>query len=663
MQKQQNKEHFNSADLERFGRALLDCPSSGLSKQLVDPVLHQLCDLIDLELHPEFFTDPDASATAYGKAVSPTTAAQCAEDAERGRVFTQGLYQAICDQLQLKPTQPVRLLYAGTGPLGWLLLPLLPLFTAQQLQVTALDIHQWSLQSLRRLTDRFAVSDRICDWVCADATAWQPQAGQSFDLILSETMKHLLQQEPQVQVFRHLQQFLTLQGQLIPQQIKLDAYLEWTEQQQKKQQWLGPLFTLDLALCRTLASGDQSAFYGELRLPEFEAGPVDLKLTTEVQVYGDHWLTEQQSQLTLPRYKQRLMLQPASVVRFQYQQLGEPDFDFQYTELWPTLCDSSDTSCAGLFHAKRLWQKAMLKRYKKLQDSTAEEWVLDKALLDLSGIGLEPGIQALHRCGRLSDFTAFLAPYLQQLDVHALNQQLRDLQQQSATPLPVVLTAEQLEFWQREGYLVIPDVLSAEQCQQSREVIWQYLQADPQQPDSWYQKTDKMQKIMLQLFRHPVLDANRDVPLIRQIFQQLWQRTDLVMTTDRVSFNPPETALWSFPGPDMHWDAELIAPVPYATQGLIYLTDTEEQQGAFSCVPGFHHQIDDWIKNSGKSAMQLQQQNWADWPVKAIAAKAGDLIIWHQALPHGASRNRHHLPRMVQYINMYPATMLSATMP
>ena len=61
--------------------------------------------------------------------------------------------------------------------------------------------------------------------------------------------------------------------------------------------------------------------------------------------------------------------------------------------------------------------------------------------------------------------------------------------------------------------------------------------------------------------------------------------------------------------------------------------------------------------------MQLQQQNWVEWPVKAIAAKAGDLIIWHQALPHGASRNLHHLPRMVQYINMYPATMLSATMP
>ncbi|MGZ0787900.1 phytanoyl-CoA dioxygenase family protein [Pseudomonas saponiphila] len=37
-----------------------------------------------------------------------------------------------------------------------------------------------------------------------------------------------------------------------------------------------------------------------------------------------------------------------------------------------------------------------------------------------------------------------------------------------------------------------------------------------------------------------------------------------------------------------------------------------------------------------------------------MAAKAGDLIIWHHALPHGASPNRGTLPRMVQYINFYP---------
>ncbi len=325
-----------------------------------------------------------------------------------------------------------------------------------------------------------------------------------------------------------------------------------------------------------------------------------------------------------------------------------------------TLAESSDLSLGGVFHLCRLWQKIQLKIRQQLPSSAyAGEWSLDTAVLDLCGIGLEPGMQALHQFADAEDIKLWIEKRgLTKTEITQINQQLQLSAHGSSSlrPTAAVLTEEQLEFWQCEGYLVIPGVLTAEQCRQSREVIWQYLQASPAQPHSWYQSTDKMQKIMLQLFRHPVLDANRDVPLIRQIFQQLWQRTDLVMTTDRVSFNPPETQSWSFPGPDLHWDVELIAPVPFATQGLIYLTDTTEQQGAFCCVPGFHHQIDDWIRNSGKSAMQLQQQNWAEWPVKAIAAKAGDLIVWHQALPHGASRNTASYPRMVQYINMYPAS-------
>jgi ectoine hydroxylase-related dioxygenase (phytanoyl-CoA dioxygenase family) len=39
---------------------------------------------------------------------------------------------------------------------------------------------------------------------------------------------------------------------------------------------------------------------------------------------------------------------------------------------------------------------------------------------------------------------------------------------------------------------------------------------------------------------------------------------------------------------------------------------------------------------------------------RPIGGRAGDLIIWHQALPHGASPNRGSKPRMVQYINMFP---------
>ncbi|KUM53928.1 phytanoyl-CoA dioxygenase [Rheinheimera sp. EpRS3] len=651
-----NSKWLSRPELEIYARALLDCSSTGYAKQLIDPVLQRLCQQIGLDLHPAIFVDTHATITAYGKAVSPTTAAQCAEDPDRGRVFIQGLFQAIVDQLQQDPNRPVKLLYAGTGPLGWLVLPLLTVFDASQLQVTALDIHPQSLQSFKTLTEYFAVADRISEWVCADATLWHPEPRPTFDLILSETMKHLLQQEPQVEIFSHLQQFLSAKGQLIPQQIKLDAWLEWREHDKPQLHYLGPLFTLNKQLCGELAVGNLSGLSGQWPLPDFEPRPVDLKLTTDIQVYGTHWLRENQSQLTIPRYKSGLMLVPGSVVQFQYQQGTYPDFDFHYQQQWPELVDSDDHSCAGVVHAKRLWQKIQLKRLRKLDQDYSNEWLLDKAVLDLCGVGLEPGIQALYRCHRLSEFAAFLQPYVADPSVRLqINQQLKSLSQaKMPTAIPQVLTEAQLEFWRTQGYLVIPAVLSKEQCQQSCKVIWQYLQADPAQPESWYQSTEKMQKIMLQLFRDPVLDANRQQPLIRQVYEQLWQRTDLVMTTDRVSFNPPETKSWSFPGPDMHWDVMLKSPVPFGTQGLIYLTDTTEQQGAFCCVPGFHLQIDHWINSQNKTEFEMQQQDWSAWPVKAIAAKAGDLIIWHQALPHGASVNRAAKPRMVQYVNTYP---------
>ena len=33
---------------------------------------------------------------------------------------------------------------------------------------------------------------------------------------------------------------------------------------------------------------------------------------------------------------------------------------------------------------------------------------------------------------------------------------------------------------------------------------------------------------------------------------------------------------------------------------------------------------------------------------------AGDLIIWHKALPHGSRPNSAKRPRIVQYLSMYP---------
>lgn len=648
--------------LAEFAQQLLACQNAAAARALIIPMLDLCCQLGGIQLHPEFFTDTDATLTAHGKAVSTTTAAQCAEDSERSRVFIQGIYQAIIDQLALAPTKPVRVLYAGTGPFAWLLLPLLPLFTAAQLQLWLLDIHPQSLACLRQLIRHFSLDDRVAEIICADASNWQPEPPVQFHLIVSETMKHLLQQEPQLAICCHLQQFLTKDSVFIPEDIRLAAWLQTSRQQEKVVLFLGTLFNLNLDSARRLAKGDHSILNGVLPLPAQSCASARLKLTTEIQVYKHHQLTENQSQLTLPRYKNLSWFEPGSLLSFCYQQGPDPDFVFSYPRLTPQLAPSADLSCSGMFHLLRVWQKCqpfwqgLLSEQQKQQ-----EWALDTAVLDACGIGLENGMAALYQYQQLDDFKDFIRPFLQGVDVQLINRQLTLLlvpTALNAVPPPQQLLSEaQLLHWQHYGYLVVPALLSPQQCADSCAAIWQYLQASPDDPQSWYPQQRHRHNIMLQLFRHPALDANRRHPLLPQIFAELWQRTDLVMTTDRVSFNPPETASWRFPGPDLHWDLPLKAPVPFGTQALIYLTDTTEEQGAFCCVPGFHLKIDDWLaQRQGQTELQLQQQHWSGWPVKAIAAKAGDLIIWHHALPHGASANRGKTPRLVQYINMYPVS-------
>lgn len=637
-------------NLNEFAQHILQSQNAPSAKVCVDPMLQALCQYLDVDLHPDIFLDEQFTTTEHGKAVSTITAAQCAEDYERGRVFIQGVYQAIQDRLATGNKNPVRLLYAGTGPFGWLVLPLLSIFTAEQLQVTAIDIHEQSLGKFRKICEFYGVDDRIAEWVCADACRWKPTPVGLFDIILSETMKYMLQQEPQVQIFSWLQQYLAPAGVLIPESVTLGVTLLWRSKQ-PREVFLGEAFKLDRHTAREIATGDSRCLSRSFSLSSFETGPVNLKLSTHIRIYQDHQLMENQSQLTLPQFKNQLMIVPGSTLTTRYQMGNYPDLLVDFSELVTPLVESDNLSAGGIFHLYRFWQKTQNKNLALPSD----EWSLDRAVLDLCGIGLEPGIQMLYQCERLSELIAAIDKLnLTAEDKHRINHQLNMLMQGAPQlAVPEILSQEQLAFWQANGYLVVPGVLSDEQCEKSRRVIWEYLQADSNIADSWYQSPERMQKIMLQLFRHPVLDENRNVPLIRKIFEQLWQRVDLAMSTDRISFNPPETESWKFPGPDMHWDIPLQAPVSFGTQGLIYLTDTPEEQGAFCCVPGFHLKIEEWLRQQNKPDVELQKQNWSAWPVKPIAAKAGDLVIWHHALPHGASPNKAEYPRMVQYINMY----------
>ncbi len=270
---------------------------------------------------------------------------------------------------------------------------------------------------------------------------------------------------------------------------------------------------------------------------------------------------------------------------------------------------SIEVGSLGVCHLKRVWSRAMRSAQGlPLAQEDAGEWIIDKMVLDGLGLALEETMQFLFQRGPTWDtFESWVLEKnggcLDPRAVRRINAVIRgtgydeDLANALAQveQSPPVLTAEDLAFWKEQGYVVVHDAISPEQCQATEQAVWQFLGADPQDPDTWYRP--HTHGIMVQFFHHPALAANRRSPRIHKAFAQLWGTADLWVTCDRVSCNPPERAGWKFPGPRLHWDTSLVLPIPFGVQGLLYLTDTPANQGAFTCVPGFHRRIAAWLQS------------------------------------------------------------------
>lgn len=216
-----------------------------------------------------------------------------------------------------------------------------------------------------------------------------------------------------------------------------------------------------------------------------------------------------------------------------------------------------------------------------------------------------------------------------------------------------VLSEQDLEFWNENGYVIVKNAISKEDCEATQKAIWEYLKMDPNKKESWYSRHEDQKGLMLNFSDHETLNRNRFSPKVKKAYEQLYKTTNIYKTIDKVSFNPPETDNFTFLGSPLHWDMSLKKPLTFGLQGLLYLTDCGENDGAFHCVPGFHNQINKWLdelesdENPREKALQTLQ-------AKPIMGNAGDFIIWQNTLPHCAAPNKGENPRMVQYLTYLP---------
>ena len=316
----------------------------------------------------------------------------------------------------------------------------------------------------------------------------------------------------------------------------------------------------------------------------------------------------------------------------------------------------------GVMHLKRLWSRRMRRGPVDGIDAVYE-WERDIVLIHGLGVGLEQAMRYLGPDRTFEEFEAWVlalnAGSIKPSIVARLNAALSGEPYaadtlswlQDVQAMPAVLDDADLRMWDEQGYVVLHEAISPAQCAALAALVYASVGARPDDPETWYLRANS-QGIMVQIFQHPAMDAARRSTRIHKAFAQLWGTADLLPTNDRCGFNPPEQRGFTFPGPHLHWDAALKPPMPFATQGIIYLTDTTETQGAFSCVPGFQNVIDDWLRALAPQADP--QASIRKQQATAIAGAAGDLIIWHQSLPHGSSPNRAAAPRVVQYLNMFP---------
>lgn len=377
------------AHTEQLSTQVIEADSEQLTTHSSDILqwVEQLNLLTNIDEQKTSETQNDGTLTQAGKACSITTAMRCAKEARRTMVFWRAAYQAISEQLQRKPQ--VRILYAGTGPFGTILLPILHFFKPEQVKVHLLDLHQESIDCLHQVINDLQLSDFIESVACANALTWQSE--HQFDVLISETMKAVLEQEPQVSIYAHLEPFLAKDGALVPQSIDLSATLTRHSDKQADIK-LGRWLQFDRAGIHRFQQQGTAAMAASLSIPAESEQYQVLALHTDIQVYGQHWLKEGHSSLTIPKNYQ-LTLKANSQLNFNYVISKEPEYQLQYElvacpSLAP-LIEFNDDSCHNTPGLARYWHKQFkMSKQLDINELASTEFSQDQAIFEQLGINM-----------------------------------------------------------------------------------------------------------------------------------------------------------------------------------------------------------------------------------------------------------------------------------
>ena len=201
-----------------------------------------------------------------------------------------------------------------------------------------------------------------------------------------------------------------------------------------------------------------------------------------------------------------------------------------------------------------------------------------------------------------------------------------------STPLQLNCT------FQKEGYVVMRQVLSQQSIDQLRQQIQKTLHACAHELECTFEQY--LSAVSRWVATSPVL---ADIPqlLIERVFQSIEKILREPVSLQRI--NVISKNKYSFDKIPFHQDISYSREAPYQLSSWLALHDTHEKNGPLAVIPRSHFwpiekAVDFW---SPDYEPNLDREKHA---VK-LAIKAGDMILFDSRLWHGSSQNDSHEDR------------------
>ncbi len=232
---------------------------------------------------------------------------------------------------------------------------------------------------------------------------------------------------------------------------------------------------------------------------------------------------------------------------------------------------------------------------------------------------------------------------------------------------PRYLTAEQLEQFWFEGYLVLKGTLDDDAVQRARGFLLDLIPRDLVIPDHYHANHGRFkphhpdgngsffEPAMLPLMQNEGL-YGAAVDILETEYIQVWDGSAGITLRNRAMEGRLQ---------NLHLDAvpkgpeelnERFLRTGIGIGGCYYLNPVENEGGGIHVVPGAPNRVREIMLNEPDGL--TRNDGWGkivDFPSSMeVTGEAGDYVLMHHLMPHSASANHNSSPRIAQFTRLQP---------